>query len=150
MFAQPIYLLRHGAYDEGTEVLNERGIKQTEAVITHLEHEVQKPTVVSSKGPRAKQTAAIVAKHFSVKTDSVNWLEKPLVGEHFDVESLEQKMSSAGGNRPFILVTNGEFIHQFVTSLAQKRSVPSNLTPLVKGEVMLCKITDRYIEVAYF
>lgn len=144
-----IYLLRHGAYDAGTEVLNARGIKQIEAVTAHLEQELGNPVIFSSKGPRAQQTAAMLVNHFSTNLEVVDWLEKPQQGESLDIDLLWERMQSVGEDQSLVLVTSGEFIHQFVTGFSEKRGISHDLKPLVKGEVMLCKLGES-IGTVYF
>lgn len=144
------FLLRHGAYDEGTIVLNKHGVEQTEAAIAYLEDLIESPKVISSQGPRAKQTAEMLSSNFDVKFEIVDWLEKPAEDELFDFQDKHKCIEGIRSKKPLILVTNGEFIHQYIRELSHQRQIKNPLRPLVKGEVMLCSVTDTNIQVTYF
>ncbi|OGZ42845.1 MAG: hypothetical protein A3J55_03175 [Candidatus Ryanbacteria bacterium RIFCSPHIGHO2_02_FULL_45_17b] len=143
------YLLRHGAYNEGEEVLNQRGLNQTKAALDYLNEKVTRPTIISSKGPRSQQTASFLAEEFRGTAKIVNWLDKPKENQNLDIDLILNRIKNTSTSTP-ILVTNGEFIYQFVKQLSEDRETENPLSPLVKGEVMLCEVCDESIQVEYF
>lgn len=142
--------LRHGAYDEGAEVLNERGHIQTVQAITLLKKLGDCPTIISSEGPRAKQTAEMVANEFGTTFEIVSWLSKPSKDRplHLDVVMEEIRRISVDGS--LLLVTNGEFIYEFINQFSRKQQIKNSLKPLVKGDVMLCRVDNAGMDVEYF
>src|SRR5687767_11965612 len=129
--------LRHGAYDEGTEVLNERGHIQTAQAIVLLKKLVDHPTIVCSEGPRAKQTAEMVANEFDTMFEIVSWLGKPSKDRPFRLDLVMEEIRRMSIDDSLLLVTNGEFIHEFMNQFSRKQQIENSLKPLVKGEVML-------------
>ena len=92
----------------------------------------------------------MLSSNFDVKFEIVDWLEKPIEDEPFDFQNKYKCIEDVRSKKPLILVTNGEFIHQYIEKLSHQRQIKNPLQPLVKGEVMLCSVTDADIKVTYF
>ncbi len=142
-----IYLLRHGAYEEGESTLNSRGIKQIKTVIEYLREAVSKLEIFSSSGPRAIQTAHLIADEFQISVQVVSWLNKTVDFQKLDLES---KVSESTNLNQVLLVTSGEFIHNYIENFFALNQVQNPLKPLVKGEVILCKLSKQDFFVRYF
>ena len=143
-----IYLLRHGAYDEKSTVLNERGKKQIQSVINILEKISNSWSIFSSEGPRATQTALIISNSLGTPYETVSWLNKPNKNEKFDFNKVDFLVGTK--NSSALLITSGEFIHQYVEDFSRRMSLKNPLKRLVKREVIFCQLNKMNINVTYF
>lgn len=111
---EKLILARHGEFDPDTSVLNQRGIEQANALAHALKRYVsQEIVLLSSTGPRAIETAEIIAKNLGLTTMAYEELGSTIRGQEKANYPAALEIIIKQTKPVVVVVTKGEFIKDF-------------------------------------
>lgn len=129
-----IFLIRHAAFDQGSIFPNERGNLQLETLNKKIKKSKLKfDTIISSSGPLSIYTAKKI-----IEANSLD--NRLLIDDTFLKKKTEVKNFSNILNKlkkfksPTLIVTNGEFIFNFLEFLKSENMIDKNPITLARGE----------------